>query len=74
MSAREKMCAVLCGCCWQSGQRGKGCEKGLILCKYSFKRVEWLDLSCASVLRVCLSSLVGFYLIGGVGVSWCESF
>ena len=35
----------------------EGCERGLILCNYSFKEGVWLDLSCASVLRVFLSSV-----------------
>ena len=56
MCVQEKRCVVLCGCVLQRGQRGEGWVEGLILCRYSFKKGDLLVRSCASVLRVRLSS------------------
>ena len=56
MCVQEKRCVVLCGCVLQRGQRGEGWDEGLILCRYSFKKGDLLVRSCASVLRVRLSS------------------
>ena len=51
-----RRCFVLCECVLQYGQRGEACVRGLILCRYSFKKGEWLQRICDSVLRVRLSS------------------